>query len=188
MIVDDGNDLVALLVFVPRVPNPLTPLFGHGVGPVAMPHTEVKVLRCRQMPRTGDACLPQRSISGPCREDSVHGRVVGLSTCDESTSLTRGRRGAMPRLPTGQLQRRAHRQRQTHAGPARSRGPDQDDRPAADRAAHARPAVWLYRLRTAVVAAARRTTLCGGDGAARWPGLRAGHTVAYASAAGVKGR
>src|SRR5262249_61033132 len=55
-------------------------------------------------------------------------------------------------------------------------------------ATSARPACGFARLRPAVVAAARRATLGGGEGAARWPGVGAGDTVACAPAASVKGR
>ena len=65
MIVDDGNNLLALLVFVPREPDAIPPFFGHGVGPVAMEHAQIEVLLGREMPHTGHKRPPQRPIIGP---------------------------------------------------------------------------------------------------------------------------
>jgi len=52
------------------------PFFGHGVGPVAMEHAEVELLRCRKMPHAGHECLLERTIIGPFDEDSVYVRVM----------------------------------------------------------------------------------------------------------------
>ena len=76
MIVDDGNDLVALLMFVARVAKPIAPFFGHGVGPVAMEHGEIELLLCSEMLHTGYERLPQRPVIRPFGKDFVDGRVV----------------------------------------------------------------------------------------------------------------
>jgi hypothetical protein len=59
MSIDDSNDRLALLVLYPRVPNSITPLFGHGVGPVAMEHAKIEVLLGREMPHTSHKRPPQ---------------------------------------------------------------------------------------------------------------------------------
>jgi hypothetical protein len=41
-----------------------------------MQHAEIKVLLVRQMPHTGDECLPERPIIGPFGKDFVDGGVV----------------------------------------------------------------------------------------------------------------
>ena len=47
------------------------PFFGHGVGPVAMEHAEVKLLLCREMPHTGYERLPERPVIRPFGKDFV---------------------------------------------------------------------------------------------------------------------
>src|SRR5215831_15536347 len=52
------------------------PLFGHGIGPVAMEHAEIELLLGREMPHTGHKRLPQRPIIRPSGKDFVDGRIV----------------------------------------------------------------------------------------------------------------
>jgi hypothetical protein len=54
----------------------LRPLSGHGVGSVAMEHADLAVLRGCTMGHTGDACLPQRPISGSFRSAPL--QALGL--------------------------------------------------------------------------------------------------------------
>src|SRR5262245_9075953 len=60
-----------------------------------MQHAEVEVLLGRQVPYTGEECLPQRPIIGPFGKDFVDGRVVDgrLALC-----IVRYRQ-ALPRHP-----------------------------------------------------------------------------------------
>jgi len=51
-------------------------LFGHGVGPVAMEHAEVKFLLIREMGHTGHERLPERPVLGQFGKDFVDGCVV----------------------------------------------------------------------------------------------------------------
>ena len=76
MIVDDSNDLLALLVFVPREPNAIALFLATVAGPVAMEHAQIEVLLGREMPHTGHKRPPQRPIIGPFGKDFVDGRVV----------------------------------------------------------------------------------------------------------------
>ena len=41
-----------------------------------MEHAEIKMRLVRQMPHTGDECLPERPIIGPFGKDFVDGRLV----------------------------------------------------------------------------------------------------------------
>ena len=52
------------------------PFFGHGVGPVAIEHAEIKGLLVRQMPHTGDEGVRKGAVVCPRGEDFVDGRVV----------------------------------------------------------------------------------------------------------------
>jgi hypothetical protein len=44
MVVDDGDDFFALLVFVARVANAVATLFGHRVGAIAMQNAEIELV------------------------------------------------------------------------------------------------------------------------------------------------
>src|SRR5215471_18947663 len=72
--------------------NPIpSPLFGHGIGPVAMQHAEIELLLGREKPYTGHKRLPQRPIIGPLRKDFVDGRVVNgrfaIGLCRDGQAL-----------------------------------------------------------------------------------------------------
>jgi len=45
------------------------PLFGHGVGAVAMEHAEIELLLGHKMPHTGHKRLPERPVIGPSGKD-----------------------------------------------------------------------------------------------------------------------
>jgi hypothetical protein len=75
MMVCDRDTLLPCPRRVPRLSN-ARPLYGHGIGSVAIAHAGIEVLRGGTMGHTGGACLAQRPISSPFREDCVDGRVM----------------------------------------------------------------------------------------------------------------
>ena len=76
VVLDDRDDLLALLVFVAGIADAITAFLGDGVGAIAMQDAEIEVVLLRQMPHAGDECLIERAIVGPFGEHLVDGRVV----------------------------------------------------------------------------------------------------------------
>ena len=54
VVVNDGDDLCTLLVFVAGVANTITAFLGHGIGAIAMQDTQIELLMVGQMTHTGD--------------------------------------------------------------------------------------------------------------------------------------
>ena len=54
MVVDDGDDLLALLVLVAGIANAITAFFGHRIGAIAMQDAEIELVVVREMLHTGD--------------------------------------------------------------------------------------------------------------------------------------
>src|SRR5271157_4121899 len=87
VVLDDRDDLLALLVFVAGIADAISPFLRDGVGAIAMQNAEIEVVLLCQMPDAGDECLIERAIVGPFCKHLVDGRV------------RRSRR--LPRVPAG---------------------------------------------------------------------------------------
>ena len=62
VVLDDREDLLALLVFVAGIADAIPALFGHGVGAIAMQEAEIELVVIREMSHTGDkACSSEPS-------------------------------------------------------------------------------------------------------------------------------
>src|SRR5208337_4332624 len=76
VVLDDRDDLLALLVFVAGIADAISPFLRDGVGAIAMQNAEIEVVLLCQMPDAGDECLIERAIVGPFCKHLVDGRVV----------------------------------------------------------------------------------------------------------------
>jgi hypothetical protein len=76
MIVCDRDTLLPCPRLVPRLSNSIAPCVATVLVPSPWSTLVSEVLRGCTMGHTGDACLPQRPISSPFREDCVDGRVM----------------------------------------------------------------------------------------------------------------
>lgn len=59
MVLKDGDDFLAFLMFIAGVANTITAFFGHRVGAVAMQNAQIELLVMGQMPHTGDESMCQ---------------------------------------------------------------------------------------------------------------------------------
>ncbi len=76
VVVDDGDNFLALLVLVAGIPHAIPAFFGYRIGPITMQDAEIEVVVIRQMLHTGDTCLLSGAIVRPSGEDLVHRRRV----------------------------------------------------------------------------------------------------------------
>ncbi len=76
VVVDDGDALFSLLVFVTGIADAVPAFFGHGVGPITVEHAEIKLVVVRQMLHTGDEGLLKGAVIRPLGKDFVDRRVV----------------------------------------------------------------------------------------------------------------
>ena len=76
VVVDDREDLLALLMFVAGIADAIATFLRDGVGAIAMKDAEIEVMMLRQMSHTGDECLIERAIVRPFGEHFVDCRVV----------------------------------------------------------------------------------------------------------------
>jgi hypothetical protein len=76
VVVNDRDDLFALLVCVTRGAHAIATFFGHRVGAITMEDAQVERVVLRQMPHTGDKGMRNRPVISPLGEDFVDGGVV----------------------------------------------------------------------------------------------------------------
>src|SRR5437016_3642158 len=73
---NDGEDFLALLVFVPGIANAVTAFFSHRVGAIPMQHAQIELVVLRQMPHAGDEGMLKGAVVRPSGEDFVDGGVM----------------------------------------------------------------------------------------------------------------
>jgi hypothetical protein len=76
VVVDDGDDFFATLMFMARVANAIPSFFGHRVGAITMQDSQIESVASRQMPHTGDKGMFNRAVIGPFGKDFVDGGIV----------------------------------------------------------------------------------------------------------------
>jgi hypothetical protein len=76
MIINDGDDFFAFLVFVAGVANAIASFFSYGIGSIAVQHAQVELLVIIEMLDAGAEGEFQRAIVGPPGKGSIDGGVV----------------------------------------------------------------------------------------------------------------
>jgi hypothetical protein len=91
VVVNDRDDLFALLVLVAGIADAVPAFFGHRVGAITMEHAEIKLVVVREMCHAGDEGLLQGAVVGPPGEDFVDRCVmdgsVTLGVCGHGQAL-----------------------------------------------------------------------------------------------------